>query len=222
LRKLTIGFDVYGTLVDPLEISHYLRKLIGDKSILFAEIWRLKQLEYTYRRGLMNRYQDCDVCTQQAMQYVLDYLDIRFSTEEKNNLLNVYKTLPAFPDSIPTLKSLQQSNNILVAFSNGTPSTLKTLLSNAELFNYLEKIVSVDTLQTYKPNPKVYELLASQTGNELSDCWVVSSNPFDVIGAKSAGLLAAWVNRNNTIFDPWEYQPDIIVNNLVEFATHLQ
>ena len=223
MGKLAIGFDVYGTLVDPLEMSHYLDKLIGEKSNLFAELWRQKQLEYTFRRGLMNRYQNFDVCTQQAMQYVMDYLNISFSKEEKNHLLNIYKTLQAFPDVIPSLESFKNSNYTVVAFSNGVESTLRILLSNASLMDYLEDIISVDELQTYKPNPKVYEHLATKTGAKQKNCWLVSSNPFDVIGAKSAGLRAAWIQRDPTnIFDPWEYTPDITAKDLIEFAAHLK
>ena len=77
MRKLAIGFDVYGTLVDPLEISVYLQKLIGNKAKPFAEIWRQKQLEYTFRRGLMDQYQNFDICVQQAMQYAIDCLNVK-------------------------------------------------------------------------------------------------------------------------------------------------
>ena len=223
MRKLVIGLDVYGTLVNPLGISHYLQKLIGKKSKKFAEVWRQKQLEYTFRRGLMNHYQNFDVCTQQAMQYAIKYLDISFSEKEIINLLNLYKTLQPFPDAAPALKILNKNNYSLVAFSNGTPPTLKTLLYNANLIDYLEDIVSVDALQTFKPNPKTYEYLATKTRTELENCWLVSSNPFDVIGAKSAGLHAAWIQRDSSnIFDPWGQAPDITVKNLIEFATLLK
>jgi len=83
----------------------------------------------------------------------------------------------------------------LVAFSNGVRSALKALLSNAHLLDYLEDIVSVDALQTFKPNPKVYKTYATQTGVELTDCWVESSNPFNVIGGTSTGLNVAWTQR---------------------------
>ena len=223
MKKITIGFDVYGTLVDPLEMSQYLHKLIGEKSKLFAEIWRQKQLEYTFRRGLMNRYQDFDVCTQQAMQYAIEYFDVSLSSEEQNNLLSLYTTLQPFSDVEPALKTLKQNNYVLVAFSNGIPSTLKALLSNAKLFDYLEDIVSVDELRTFKPDPRVYEYLVIKTGADLANCWVVSSNPFDVIGGKSAGLKTAWIQRDTSnIFDPWEYKPDITAKDLIEFAAHLQ
>lgn len=223
MKKLTIGFDVYGTLVDPLEVSSYLHKLIGDKNKLFAEVWRQKQLEYTFRRGLMNQYKNFDICVQQAMQYAMDCLDVSFPSNEKDNLLNLYSNLKVFPDVVPALKLLKQNNNTLVAFSNGVESTLKTLLSNASIIDYLTDIISVDKVQTFKPSPKVYEYLASKTGADPAKCWVVSSNPFDVIGSKSAGLNAAWIQRDpGNIFDPWEYTPDITAKDLIEFAAYLK
>ncbi len=222
MKKLTIGFDVYGTLVDPLEVSSYLHKLIGDKNKLFAEVWRQKQLEYTFRRGLMNRYQDFDICTQQALHYTMEYLKVKLSNDEKNNLLDLYSNLKVFPDVVPALELLKQSNHRLVAFSNGVESTLKALLSNAGLIDYLAEIISVDELQTFKPNPKVYNHLASKTDADPANCWVISSNPFDVIGAKSAGFNAAWIQRDpSNIFDPWEYAPDITAKTLIEFSIQL-
>lgn len=223
MEKLTIGFDVYGTLVDPLEISHYLQKLIGEKSKPFAEIWRQKQLEYTFRRGLMNCYQDFDICTQHAMQFAMQYLDITFSNKENNSVINLYKTLRPFADVTSALKTLKQRSYTLVAFSNGVHSTLEKLLANAELLDYLDDIISVDELRTFKPNPKVYEYLATRTAADMGNCWVVSSNPFDVIGAKSSGLKAAWIQRDpKNYFDPWEYRPDITAKDLIEFVALIQ
>jgi 2-haloacid dehalogenase len=223
MKKQTIGLDVYGTLVDPLDISVYLQQLIGNKAKLFAEIWRQKQLEYTFRRGLMNQYKDFDICTQQALQYAIDSLNIVLPSNEKNTLLNLYSNLKVFPDALPALKLLKQSNHTLVAFSNGTESTLKTLLSNAGLIDYLADIISVDDLQTFKPNPKVYEYLVTKTNTDPNNCWVISSNPFDVIGGKSAGLNTAWIQRDpSSTFDPWEYTPDITAINLIEFSTQLK
>lgn len=219
MNNLTIGFDVYGTLVDPLEMSQYLNSLIGEKANEFAVVWRQKQLEYTFRRGLMQSYQNFDVCTEQALKFAMQVLDVEIENENQSNLLSLYTKLQPFPDVVPALKKLKQSDCILVAFSNGVESTLKTLLSNANLLDYLEDIVSVDALRTFKPNPKFYEYLAIQTKSKLSNCWVVSSNPFDVIGGKYAGINAAWIQRSyQNIFDPWEYNPDITANNLLEFC----
>ncbi len=90
MKKITIGFDVYGTLVDPLDISINLQKLIGEKARPFAEIWRQKKLEYTFRRGLMNQYKNFNGCVQQAMQYAIECLDVSLSNKEKNRLLDLY------------------------------------------------------------------------------------------------------------------------------------
>ncbi len=222
-EKLTIGFDVYGTLVDPFDISVNLQKLIGKKAEPFAEIWRQKQLEYTFRRGLMNRYENFDICVQQAMQYTIEYLNVSLTSNEKNCLLDLYSNLKAFPDSVSALELLKKSNHTLVAFSNGVKSTLQTLLSNAGLIDHISEIISVDELQTFKPNPKVYELLATKTNSEPTNCWIISSNSFDVIGGKSAGLSTAWIQRDSSnVLDPWGYTPDITIKNLIEFAAFVQ
>ena len=223
MAKLAIGLDVYGTLVDPIEIHQQLRKTVGEKARLFAQIWRQKQLEYTFRRGLMDCYQNFDVCTQQALRYTAQYLGIRLSALEKAELLDLYEDLQPFSDVVPALKILKQKRHTLVAFSNGVRATLKTLLTNAKILYYLEDIVSVDELHTFKPSPKAYEFLAAKTASDLDSCWVVSSNAFDVIGAKSSGLNAAWIQRDtNNILDPWECSPTLTVKNLMQFANQVQ
>jgi 2-haloacid dehalogenase len=105
----------------------------------------------------------------------------------------------------------------LFAFSNGTANAIDTLLVAAEIRNYFNGLVSVDDLKTFKPNPAVYLHFLKKADTKASDAWLVSSNPFDVIGAISAGMRAAWVKRSdNAIFDPWGIEPTVTVNNLHE------
>ena len=187
-----------------------------------AVLWRQKQLEYTFRRGLMRRYENFDICTLQAMQFAMQTLDLNFSEEETNNLLELYLNLNAYEDVVPALEQLKNNGFMMVAFSNGLRASLETLLTNANIIEYLEDIVSVDEIQTFKPNPSVYQHLAARTNSELSNCWVVSSNSFDVIGGKSAGINAAWIQRDKkNVFDTWEYTPDIIANDLLELCNKL-
>ena len=103
----------------------------------------------------------------------------------------------------------------MLAFSNGVELSLRTVLGNAGVLPYLEGVVSVDDIKTFKPNPDVYEYLVNRGGRSREDTWLVSSNPFDVIGAKSGRLRAAWVKRSSeVVFDPWEFEPDIVVTDL--------
>jgi 2-haloacid dehalogenase len=217
-----IGLDVYGTLVDPLGMSDHLRPFAGDAADRLAELWRAKQLEYTFRRTAMGLYENFDVCTKQALRFVLANANMPISPDEEARLLKGYQTLGAYPDAAPGLKQLKASGHTLVAFSNGVEATLRKLLDGAGLLASLSEIVSVDALRIFKPDPRVYAALTSRLNRPATSTWLVSSNPFDVIGGKVAGLKVAWIRRNPRVaFDPWDIHPDLIASNLLEFAQQL-
>ncbi len=218
-----IGLDVYGTLVDPLGMAKYLQSSVGDPAAALADQWRAKQLEYTFRRTAMGVYENFDVCTAQALRFVLDSAQITLTEEGQRQLIDRYQELEAYPDTVAGLTRLKEQQFTLVAFSNGVEATLRRLLDHAGVMHLLERVVSVDELETFKPNPLVYAHLAERLNRARQDTWLISSNPFDVIGAKSAGLKAAWVRRNpQTAFDPWGIEPDLVVSDLVELAANLE
>ena len=215
----TLGFDVYGTLVNPLAMAEPLRALVGEQADRFAELWRSKQLEYSFRRGLMRRYVDFDACTRQALRYTQCALQCELPESDQDRLLEAYLYLPLFPEVTASLTALKAQGHRLVAFSNGVETSIRALLANAGVLSLLEDVVSVDDLRTFKPDPAVYEYLAKRTGRAPAETWLVSSNAWDVIGAKAAGLRAAWVKRQSeAVFDPWEVEPDLIVGSLDELA----
>ena len=217
-----IGFDVYGTLVDPLEMQLRLRALLGDKAGQFATLWREKQLEYTFRRVAMRQYASFDVCTAQALDYVVRALAVEIDAVEQARLLAHYRELPAFPDAIPAIARLKAAGHTVVAFSNGVEATVRALLDHAAILPHLDGVISVDDLRTFKPDPAVYRSLARRVDRPIGETWLVSGNSFDVIGAKAAGLRSVWVRRNpEAVFDPWGIAPDLIVANLHECAERI-
>lgn len=219
---VAIGFDVYGTLVDPLEMERHLRALLGGQAGPFAARWREKQLEYTFRRGLMGRYVSFDVCTAEALRYAVQSLGADVSAADQARLLEQYRQLAAFPDALPAIERLKTVGHTVVAFSNGVEATVRALLDHAGILAHLDDVISVDDLRTFKPDPAVYAYLARRVGYAVNATWLVSGNPFDVIGAKAAGLRAAWIHRNaETVFDPWGIEPNFTVTNLAEFADQI-
>ncbi|HPF57566.1 MAG TPA: haloacid dehalogenase type II [Candidatus Competibacteraceae bacterium] len=216
-KTYALGFDVYGTLVDPLALAEPLRALAGEQAIQFASVWRTKQLEYSFRRGLMRRYADFDVCTRQALRYTQQTLCCELPESDQDRLLEAYLYLPMFPEVAASLATLKAQGLRLVAFSNGVEASIRALLTNAGVLPLLEDVVSVDDLRTFKPDPEVYAYLARRAGRAPNETWLVSSNAWDVIGAKAAGLRAVWVKRqSDMVFDPWEVEPDIVVSSLDE------
>lgn len=220
---LVLGFDVYGTLVDPFGMERKLESLFGGRGSALCALWRQKQLEYSFRRGLMRCYEDFDACTDRALSFAATTFNVELSDAARQQLLTGYLNLPVFPDVVPALQALQSAGCKLLAFSNGRENSLRSLLGNAGVLSYFEGVVSVDDIKTFKPNPHVYAHLVSRGGRSREDTWLVSSNPFDVIGAKAAHLKAAWVKRNpDAVFDPWEFEPDIVVGDLMALATRLE
>ncbi len=217
-----IGFDIYGTLVDPLEMNVKLKPLAGDHADHMSELWRQKQIEYALRRGLMRDYQNFGVCTAQALRYAARAFGVELTETEEQMLLGEYQNLSAFDDVIPGMEAMKRSGHRMVAFSNGVEETARTLLERAGVLPHLEGMVSVDDLGTFKPDPRVYEYLSQRLETPIEETWLVSSNAWDVIGAKNAGLRAAWIQRSpQAIFDPWNVEPDLVATDLRELASKL-
>lgn len=219
--KPVLAFDIYGTLIDTQGVLVLLEQFMPNQALLFSNTWRTKQLEYSFRRGLMQRYEGFSVCTQQALDYTCEALKLNLSSQQKQQLLSCYKTLPAFGDVSQALAQLQLSFK-LVAFSNGEKASIEHLLNHANIGHYFNDIVTADEIKTFKPNPKIYQHLLNRTGSTLDHTWLISSNSFDVIGAKSFGIKAAWVKRSDlAVYDPWGVQPNFIVQSLLDLQQSL-
>ena len=217
-----MALDVYGTLVDPAGMAVRLGASFGARAQGAAQLWREKQLEYTFRRALMRKYADFDVCTLQALRYVSASLSVTLDEAEEHALLEAYLHLPAFTDVRDGLAMLRRAGYRLVALTNGTLHSARSVLQNAGISEFLEDVLSVEPIATFKPDPAVYALLEKLSAGRAEPAWLVSGNPFDVIGAKAAGLRAAWLRRDpQRIFDPWEFSPDLVVRNLEELCQKL-
>ncbi|PKP12750.1 MAG: haloacid dehalogenase type II [Bacteroidetes bacterium HGW-Bacteroidetes-3] len=221
--KISLAFDVYGTLIDTGGVYDALQKKVGDKAKAFMETWRSKQLEYSFRRGLMQNYADFSVCTRNALDFACLQLNCNLSEEDKNELMSQYNILPAFGDVEESLVKLKAANCRLFAFSNGSAAAVKNLLQNAGIDHFFEAIVSVEAVKTFKPNPAVYDYFLQKTNTAKTNAWLISGNPFDVIGSISAGFRSVWVQRNPTaIFDPWEIKPTKIIRELNDLIKVLE
>jgi len=220
----TLAFDIYGTLIDTNGITLALEGIIGkDNAVVFANLWRDKQLEYAFRRGLMNDYQPFAECIRAAMHYSIDFMGVEINELQQQDLLACYKTLPAFADVQSSLVRFQQAGHALYAFSNGTSEAVEQLLKSAGIREYFLDIISVDEIKTFKPDPDVYQHFCRRTNAKAGDCWLISCNPFDVLGAANAGFQSAWVQRSpDAIFDPWGTEPTLMVSNLNQLAEQLR
>jgi len=217
--KLTLAFDIYGTLIDTQAVVMQLEKLVGEDANEFSQLWRSKQLEYSFRRALMKRYKDFSVCIADSLEYCCSYFDISLSKAQKQALLDQYRALPKFEDVSDALTQLKALNYRTYAFSNGSKKTVTGLLESAGIIGLFDGVISVEEVQSFKPNPSVYESFLKQTGSLRENTWLISSNSFDVIGASSAGLKSVWVQRDNkNVYDPWGIEQTITISSLQEMV----
>lgn len=215
----TLAFDVYGTLIDTHGVTLTLEKMVGEQAAEFSRRWRDKQLEYSFRRGLMQHYASFATCTRDALEFTSATLGLPLSAEQQQTLLDAYRVLPAFDDVDSGLRKARDAGFRLFAFSNGAAEAVEQLLDNAGIRDYFEGVVSCDELKSFKPNPGVYAHFLRRAATPGAAAWLVSSNPFDVIGAISAGMRAAWVQRSpEAIFDPWGIAPSLTVDSLARLA----
>ena len=228
--KYTLAFDVYGTLINTSGVFNSLEKMIGDKAKSVMDTWRNKQLEYSFRRGLMNKFVDFSVCTKDALGFSCQTFKVNLSDAQKEALLNEYKVLPVFADVKGGLQILKNEGHKLYAFSNGNANAVSNLLINAEIIDLFDGVVSVEEVQVFKPSPLVYKHFNKKTNSKKSDSWLISSNPFDVIGASSYGMKTAWVKRSSeAVFDPWgndssakPIKPSEIISCITELSSKLK
>lgn len=219
----TLAFDVYGTLIDPNGVVATLRTALGDRAQAVSDTWRQKQLEYAFRRGLMRRYASFAVCTDDALRYACEVHGVELTDEQRSRVLQTYRSLPAFDDVQEALPELEAGGHRLFAFSNGTADAVEGLLEGAGIRSRFAGTVSVDAVQSFKPDPAVYAHFLSVTGARAEEAWLISGNPFDVIGARAAGMHGAWVKRSaNAVFDPWGIEPTVTVTGLGQLAAALR
>jgi len=195
---------------------------VPDKALRIAEVWRQKQLEYTFRLTAMGQYEDFEQVTRKALDYALAAAGHELTADQRDALLAQYDDLERFPDVELGLTRLQQRGHTMVVFSNGSPRMLDAVMDAAGLRPYFEAYVSVDEVRQYKPAPATYRLAAERLGRPIGEVRLVSANPFDDIGAEAAGMRAAWVDRSGGLFDTLRPPPQLVVRSLTELADVLE
>jgi len=211
-------FDAYGTLFDVHSVV--LRAgtgLAGDLQAL-SQLWRQKQLEFTWLRALMDRYQDFWHITEAALRTALAQLQMDASEAQIRQLLDAYLAPVAFPDAIIALDAL--CDDPLAILSNGTPKMLEAAVRNNALESYFSSVISADQVKTYKPSPKVYELGPQALDLPAEEILFVSSNAWDAAGAKAFGYSVCWCNRSGQAMDDLGFEPDLMVTSLDKIPSH--
>jgi 2-haloacid dehalogenase len=200
-------FDAYGTLYDVHSVTQRCERCFPGQGARLSQLWRAKQLEYTWQRSLMQRYVPFSQVTREALEYSCAALGLAFDA----SLMQEYLKLELFPEVRPALARLPVIKAIR---SNGSPDLLEPLVRHSGLA--FEAVLSVDELRVFKPAPQVYELAVRRLGVPKERIGFVSSNCWDAIGAKSYGFRVWWVNRGGAPLDRLGFTPDEVVETLDE------
>jgi 2-haloacid dehalogenase len=212
-----VCFDMYGTLCDTSSVVDALGETLDAPEGVVAavdELWRRKQLQYSYQRGQMDAYRPFREVTAEALDYALDYYGFEPSSDDRERVLDSYDHLEPFPDAAETLSVLRDAGYRVAVLSNGNPGMLEALAGNAGFASALDAIVSADEVRTFKPAPAVYENAADRLDADVDACWLVSANAWDVAGASAAGMRTAWVNRAREPFERVGGEPEVTVRGL--------
>ncbi len=205
-------FDAYGTLFDVHSVTARAGAgMEGDLPAL-SDLWRRKQLEYTWLRSLMERYVDFWGITEAALHAAAEQLGIAVTAEQVARLMEAYLAPPVFPDVGPALKALR--GRPVAILSNGSPRMLESAARHNGLDGYLTAIISADRVRIYKPSPRVYALGEEILKLPTSEVLFVSSNAWDAAGAKSFGYRVCWCNRAGGQWERLGTAPDMIVTSL--------
>jgi 2-haloacid dehalogenase len=188
-----VVFDAYGTLYDVQSVAAITDEAFPGYGEIITQIWRLKQLEYTWLRSLMQRYQDFSIITRDSLAYTLRCLGLKNDPWVFERIMGKYVHLDLYPDAMTTLAALKDRK--LAILSNGSTDMLNSLVGNTGLDRILDATISVDSKRIFKPAPDAYTLIESNLGVAPADVLFVSSNPFDACGAKAFGLKVAWIER---------------------------
>jgi 2-haloacid dehalogenase len=211
------AFDAYGTLFDVHAAVRRHAKEVGPDAAAFSDLWRTKQLEYSWVRSLMGRHRDFSAVTADALDYAL----ARFPTVDRalrEPLLRAYRTLDAYPEVSSVLAQLKEGGARVAILSNGTHEMLAAAVASAEIADHLDAVLSIDDAGVFKTDPRVYRLVVDRFGVLPAEVSFQSSNRWDVAGGAAFGFRCIWINRTGQPDEYEDLSPSAVVASLADLA----
>ncbi|KIW00888.1 haloacid dehalogenase, type II [Verruconis gallopava] len=234
-RNIVLAFDAYGTLLSTESIAKKLASHFGeDRANAVAAKWRLYQLEYTWRANSMNMYEPFSSITRKSLRHALKEQGLWLDEDDVKGVMSAYDSLSTFPDVKPALDAIVKERDLTcVVFSQGTYAMVSASVNKSpDLGPYaaiFKDIVVVEEVRKFKPAPETYDHLVQKLGRQKGDfdgLWLVSGNPFDIVGSRAMGMNAVWVDRAGTgwmdsLGEP-NLRPSIIVKSLGEVVAKVR
>jgi len=218
LECSALVFDAYGTLFDVHSVAQLAESLFPGKGASLSQAWRTKQLEYTWLKSLMGRYEDFNSVTAASLDWAIASQRIVAGEGAKQALVDEYRRLAMFPEVPATLATLAAARPLAI-LSNGHPEMLEAVVDHNGLRDFFRGgILSVHSKGIFKPHPSVYQVVEEALGLPRALVGFVSSNGWDAAGAKSFGFRTWWVNRAKAPAERLGFPPDREIGNLAELA----
>lgn len=215
-----VVFDAYGTLLDVASAAAGARDVLGDRWLPLADLWRQRQLQYSWLRALMGRHADFWTVTGDALDFALEALRIQ-EPGLRARLMDAYERLGPYPDAEETLRRLREAGLRTAILSNGSPRMLAAAVRSARLDLHLDLVLSVEAVGVYKPHPSVYRLAVERLGVWPAEIVFVTANGWDAWGAKAGGLRVAWCNRSGQPRERLGEGPDAELGTLADLPALL-
>ncbi len=214
-------FDAYGTLFDVNSISQAVEAVFPGKGTTLSKLWRTKQIEYTWLLSLVGRYLNFEEVTRRALRYTAKAMHVDLNAEIERELLFAYNQLKPFPETVEALTTLYKRYPLAI-LSNGTTHMLEAVTSHSGIRNLFQLILSVDSVRIYKPSPRVYSLVMEAFDVDRRSVGFVSSNAWDIAGAKAFGFSTFWINRAGQTEEALDLNADFILTDLQDLERLLR
>jgi len=208
-------FDAYGTLFDVHSAVGRGGKALGDKAAAVSELWRLKQLEYTWLRAITGAHVDFWQVTGDALDYALETHGVS-DAALRDRLMELYLTLDAYPEVPDTLSTLRDAGYQTAILSNGAPKMLQSAVDSAGLSDRLDQVLSVEEVGIFKPHDSIYQLAVDRLGVAAGEICFLSSNGWDAFSAARFGFKVAWINRFEKAEERIPEKPQAAISTLDE------
>jgi 2-haloacid dehalogenase len=208
-----VAFD-YFVLFDPDSIVSAVEEVSPERGREFTNLWRTRQFEYCWLRSITNRYVDFSAITEDALAYTANAMHVELTTSQKRQLLDAYLHLKPWPDTAGALRRLRESGVRVITIANFSPTMLRANAEHAGLMPLFDALVSTDANQTYKPDPRAYQLGIDRLHVDKADIVFAAFGGWDAAGAKTFGYPTVWVNRFNQPLEELGIHADRTVTNL--------
>src|SRR5690625_2781222 len=205
-------FDVYGTLFDVHSVERKCDAIYKGYGAEISQVWRRKQLEYSFLRQIMGQYESFKQVTLDALKFALEKLELSYDDVQLKSILAEYEKLDPYTEVENVLSEVDDKQRVI--FSNGSRDMLEPLVEQSRIAEYVDNVISVDDIKQYKPSPAAYMQVLNTLGIDREEILFMSSNGWDISGAKSFGFKTVWINRSGAPVEVLNLKPDYILQDL--------